>query len=181
MTPPTRGYELMRKAVLELSLSQEFTRQFADPRQVQPYTYSESPINSFRNRDAAFTAGPVAGSAAINRKVSDNDYLLDHLGLGFTGLFFTDQEQVSTEILDLFTQLAVADQNFTALVISRRSLHQDGIKVIEDSQGNSFEGYAAHDGTFYLLRPDRHITARWISIETEEVKHAQLTALGGNE
>ncbi|MCZ6820498.1 MAG: FAD-dependent monooxygenase [Calditrichaeota bacterium] len=179
MTPPTRGYELMRKAVLELSLSQEFTRQFADPRQVQPYTYSDSPITSVKNRDAAMTDGPNAGSAAINRKISADDYLLDHIGLGFTGLYFSDQERIPTETLELFTQLREADKNFTPLVISRKSLHQEGLDVIEDTHGNIFDGYGAQGGTFYLLRPDRHVTARWISIKTEEVRQALHTALGG--
>ena len=34
----------MRKAVLELSLEHEFTRPFANPRQVTPYTYAGSPL-----------------------------------------------------------------------------------------------------------------------------------------
>ncbi len=179
MTPPTRGYQLMRKAVLELSLSQEFARKFADPRQVQPYTYNESPITSFKDRNAAFSGGPDAGFPAINRRISTDDYLLDHLGLGFTGLYFTDQEQLPTEIVELFTQLKGADQNFMPLAISRKCLDRDGIEGIEDSQGSIFDGYAAQDGTFYLLRPDRHIAARWKSTEAAEIKQALLTALGG--
>jgi 3-(3-hydroxy-phenyl)propionate hydroxylase len=179
MTPPSRGYELMRKAVLELSLSQEFTRRFADPRQVQPYTYGDSPITSFKNRDAAMSDGPHAGSAAINRKISVDDYLLDHLGLGFTGLYFSDKEWIPSGILEFFSQLRELDKDFAPLVISRKCLHLPGLEVIEDTRGNIFDGYGAQDGTFYLLRPDRHVTARWSSIDVEEVREALLTALGG--
>jgi 3-(3-hydroxy-phenyl)propionate hydroxylase len=180
MTPPSRGFELMRKAVLELSLTQDFTRQFVDPRQVQPYTYSDSPIISFKNRDDAFSAGPVAGSAAINRMISDNDYLLDHLGLGFTGLYFTEQELLPTEVLDVFTQLREIDKYFVPLVISSSNLHQDGVEVIEDRNGTIFKGYGARDASFYLLRPDRHVAARWLSIEADEVRHALRNTLGAN-
>lgn len=109
MTPPTRGYELMRKAVLELSLTQDFTRQFADPRQVQPYTYSDSPITSFQDCDSSIMAGPTSGSPAINRKISDDHYLLDHLGLGFTGMYFTNQELVPAEIITLVNELRSED------------------------------------------------------------------------
>ena len=86
MTPPTRGYQLMRKAVLELSLSQDFTRPFANPRQVTPYTYVDSPLVS--EDKAGFREGPTAGAPAINRKISEGEFLLDHLCQGFTGLYF---------------------------------------------------------------------------------------------
>ena len=179
MTPPTRGYELMRKAALELSLSQEFTREFANPRQVQPYTYSDSPTVSFMNRDADMNKGPVVGASAINRRIATDDYLFDHLGLGFTGLYFTEGRTVDDEISRLFSRLAEIDRNFTGLLISRQSLSQQGLNVIEDSQGTIFEGYGAQAGSFYLLRPDRHITARWLAMNSEEVMQALGAALGG--
>jgi len=179
MTPPSRGYELMRKAVLELSLSQEFTRQFADPRQVQPYTYLESPITSFKNRDLAMTNGPTVGSPAINRKIAENNFLLDHLGLGFTGLYFTDQEHVPNEAVNLFAKLQEIDQDFLPLVIASQPLQQHDKTRIMDSEGNIFSGYGAHDGTFYLIRPDRHIAARWATITPGEIETALTTALGG--
>jgi len=48
-----------------------------------------------------------------------------------------------------------------------------------DSEGNIFSGYGAHDGTFYLIRPDRHIAARWATITPGEIETALTTALGG--
>lgn len=179
MTPPSRGYQLMRKAVLELSLSQEFTRPFADPRQVQPYTYSDSPITSFKDRNAAMTRGPTAGAAAINRRIASEDYLLDHLGIGFTGLYFCEAESMPAEVLECFHHLRELDKNFAPLVVAPRHLDLQGLELIQDKQGDIFEGYGAEDGTFYLLRPDRHVAARWHSINTEEVRLALCTALGG--
>jgi 3-(3-hydroxy-phenyl)propionate hydroxylase len=87
MTPPTRGYALMRRAVLELSLSQEFTRKFVDPRQAQPYTYSQNPLTNQAEGDAEFDGGPHAGAAAINRRLGEGRYLFDDLGCGFTGIY----------------------------------------------------------------------------------------------
>jgi 3-(3-hydroxy-phenyl)propionate hydroxylase len=180
MTPPSRGFQLVRKAVLELSLSQEFTRKFADPRQVQPYTYSESPITSFRDRDADFLIGPEAGSPAVNCRIGPDDYLLDHLGLGFTALYFCEQQQVPQLVIDLFDELKELDQSFMSLVISRASLVRTVPNGIVDSLGTLFDNYAAGEHTLYLLRPDRHVAARWISTKPDEVKMALFIALGGN-
>ena len=155
MTPPTRGYQLMRKAALQLSISQEFTRRFADPRQVQPYTYRASPITSFSDRDAAMPRGPEAGAPAINRRIADNDYLLDHLGPGFTGLYFNEGPTLPDAVRKLFQQLEEADQHFTAIVISRRSGLKYPPGLIEDSTGHCFQGYGARMApSIYCARTD---------------------------
>src|SRR5207249_5826588 len=52
MTPPTRGWRLAREAALSLSLKHEFPRGLANPRQMQPYTYSESALTPYASRDA---------------------------------------------------------------------------------------------------------------------------------
>ncbi len=57
MTPPTRGWRLAREAALSLSLNHEFPRGLANPRQMQPYTYSASPLTPFAGRDEEFSAG----------------------------------------------------------------------------------------------------------------------------
>ena len=80
MTPPTRGWRLAREAALSLSLKHEFPRSLANPRQMQPYTYSESPLTPYRHRDADFASGPISGSAAPNAKLADGTHLLDHAG-----------------------------------------------------------------------------------------------------
>ena len=178
MTPPTRGYALMRKAVLELSLSEEFTRPFTDPRQVLPYTYSESPLTTVDAKGQAFGDGCPAGSAAINRQISCGDFLLDHLGEGFTGLYFTTQDAVPDTVLHLFHELGASDKLFKPLVVSSSDLPQGGYEFIRDKKDSIFTGYGAQNDTFYLLRPDRHVAARWRTTEPSEVKRALRIALG---
>ena len=71
MTPPTRGWRLAREAALSLSLKHEFPRGLANPRQMQPYTYSESPLTPYAGRDAEFAGGPPCGSVAPNARLAD--------------------------------------------------------------------------------------------------------------
>ena len=66
MTPPTRGWRLAREAALSLSLKHEFPRGLANPRQMQPYTYSESPLTPYAKHDSEFAGGPGCGSVAPN-------------------------------------------------------------------------------------------------------------------
>ncbi len=178
MTPPTRGYRLMREAALSLALSNEFTRRFVDPRQVQPYTYSASALTSFPERDAEFAAGPAAGAAITNRKIARDDYLLDHLGCGFTGLYFCDAAQLPEHLLQLCRDLALVDQSFAIIIVATRPVHQQPHQVIEDAQRAIFAAYGAVDGSFYLLRPDRHVAARWRSLQPVEVQRALAMGLG---
>lgn len=175
MTPPSRGYALMRKAVLQLSLTQAFTKKFADPRQVIPYTYGDSPLTSHGNRDREFAGGVAAGAAAVNRRIPDGGYLLDRLGIGFTGLYFTGSGTVPKDIAELGNRL---DADFSLLAISRTPVRPDEFTVVVDGEGNLFDGYAAKDGTFYLLRPDRHVAARWLAADVDEITKAVSIALG---
>ncbi|MDZ7809574.1 MAG: FAD-dependent monooxygenase [Arhodomonas sp.] len=95
MTPPSRGYRLMRDAALSLSLRCDYASGFANPRQVTPYTYAESPLTTRQPDDDEFAAGPIPGAPLFNRRLGEGDYLLDHLGTGFNGLYFTGDGSVA--------------------------------------------------------------------------------------
>ncbi|MFC7048345.1 FAD-dependent monooxygenase [Emcibacter nanhaiensis] len=166
MTPPTPGYALMREAVLSLAVNNDFTKRFADPRQVQPYTYAESPLTSFPERDAAFDAGPSAGAPAVNQRLGADDYLLDHLGRGFSGFYFSEDGNVPGDIEKLFGELQADGDAFTPVVLGRAD------------HAGIFAAYGAGTGSFYLIRPDRHIAARWKKIVPGEVRDAVHIALG---
>jgi len=180
MTPPSRGYALMRKAVLQLSLSRDFTRRFADPRQVLPYTYGDSPLTGFHERDREFGGGVPAGGIAVNRRIASDDFLLDHLGTGFTGLYFASGPDLSPTVRGLFARLRTIDPHFKPLVVAPESLQQSDVDIIVDASGRIAAAYAADAGSFYLLRPDRHVAARWRTVEPGEAQQALLIALARN-
>ena len=85
MTPPSPGWALMRDAALNLALSHPFAGQLANPRQMTPYTYADSPV--VLADDAAFKGGPVPGAALPDARVGAG-FLTDRLGAGFTVLCF---------------------------------------------------------------------------------------------
>jgi 3-(3-hydroxy-phenyl)propionate hydroxylase len=165
MTPPTRGYRLMRDAALALALRNDLTRPLINPRQSQPYTYSKSPLTSFANRDREFGAGPIAGAPLVNRRLGAGHYLLDDLGPGFSGIYFARDGRLPSPLERLAAELGFDCEKFTCIVVS-------------DPAASA--AYGATEGSFYLVRPDRHIAARWRHVEPGEVRSALRQALGAS-
>jgi 3-(3-hydroxy-phenyl)propionate hydroxylase len=163
MTPPTRGYRAMRDAALALAVRSDLTRPLINPRQSQPYTYAASPLTSQAARDREFTSGPIAGAPIVNQRLHDNDYLLDRLGPAFTGFYFSAQGSAPTAVAKLAESLAVGDESFRLIVLPTPQ---------------AMAAYGATDDSFYLVRPDRHVAARWRKIELAEVRDAFQQALG---
>jgi 3-(3-hydroxy-phenyl)propionate hydroxylase len=176
MTPPTRGYRLMRDAALALAVDNEFPRPLINPRQSQPYTYAESPLTSFPDRDAEFSHGPRAGAALCNRCIAAGDFLLDRLGQGFTGLYFGTG--VPHELEAVAAEFRQNSGPLDVLLISRDPVAAGPGNVIHDVSGSVFDGYDAVPGSFYLVRPDRHVCARWRKLDAGEVRTALLRAIG---
>ncbi|MET0675843.1 MAG: FAD-dependent monooxygenase, partial [Bradyrhizobium sp.] len=170
MTPPTRGWRLAREAALSLSLKHEFPRGLANPRQMQPYTYSESNLTPYVGRDGEFAGGPVCGSAAPNAKLADGSHLLDGAGYGMTAILFCDGK-LSAEQAALLDGLRQIDRRFAALVVGSF----DGIA---DHDGEIARLFAATPGTLYLLRPDLHIAGRWKAVTPDEILHTAKICLG---
>src|SRR3954463_3035256 len=167
MTPPTRGWRLAREAALSLSLTHEFPRGLANPRQMQPYTYSESPLTPYVARDAEFASGPVSGSAAPNAELADGTHLLDRAGFGLTAMLFCD-DSPSAEQAELLAKLGTLDSRLVSLLVQRQGATPT-TDTIADRNGDIARLFAAEPGTFYLLRPDLHIAGRWKAIVLNEI------------
>jgi 3-(3-hydroxy-phenyl)propionate hydroxylase len=176
MTPPTRGWRLAREAALSLSLRHEFPRGLANPRQMQPYSYSESPLTPFAGRDAEFAAGPFSGNASPNAELADGSHLLDRAGDGMTAILFCDGSP-DAEQAELLAQLGKLDKRFVPLLIQRNRTAR-GAKNILDGDGEIAGLFAATPGTLYLLRPDLHIAGRWKTVIPGEVLATAGICLG---
>jgi 3-(3-hydroxy-phenyl)propionate hydroxylase len=174
MTPPTRGWRLAREAALSLSLRHEFPRGLANPRQMQPYTYSESRLTPYAGRDAEFAGGPPCGSAAPNAKLADGSYLLDRAGNGMTAILFCEG-QPTAEQAALLAELRRIDKRLVSLVVGSQASVPD---AIADHDGEIARLFAAAPGTLYLLRPDLHIAGRWNAAVPDEILKTAKICLG---
>ncbi|WOH48138.1 FAD-dependent monooxygenase [Bradyrhizobium sp. sBnM-33] len=176
MTPPTRGWRLAREAALSLSLKHEFPRGLANPRQMQPYTYSESPLTPYAGRDAEFAGGPRCGSAAPNARLADGSYLLDRAGNGMTAILFCERHPTAEQAA-MLAELGRIDRRFVAVLVTLRGSASE-TKAIADQDGEIARLFAAAPGTLYLLRPDLHIAGRWMAAIPDEILKTAKICLG---
>ena len=177
MTPPTRGWRLAREAALSLSLKHEFPRGLANPRQMQPYTYSESPLTPYAGprRRIRRRARSAAASRRM-RRLADGSYLLDRAGDGMTAILFCEGAPTAEQAA-LLAQLGQIDKRFVALPITSRGPVSDA-KAIADTDGEIARLFAAAPGTLYLLRPDLHIAGRWKTVVAGEILQTARLCLG---
>ena len=174
MTPPTRGWRLAREAALSLSLKHEFPRGLANPRQMQPYTYSASPLTPYADRDAEFSSGPPCGSFAPNAKLADGSFLLDRAGHGMTAHVVL-RRHAGREHNRPARSTRRARQTLCRVIIERGG---DAADAIDDATATSPACSTPRPGTLYLLRPDLHIAGRWKTIAADEVLQTARLCLG---
>jgi 3-(3-hydroxy-phenyl)propionate hydroxylase len=156
MTPPSRGYRLMRDAALSLALSNAWAGELANPRQSQPHDYAKSPLNAEADDDALFTAGPPVGAPLLDTRLADDSHLLDHLGPGPTLLCFG-------------AEMESRPPGLRHLGISKSGTASR--ECLADPEGHVFERYGADDGCCYLIRSDGHVSGRWRAVD-----HASIAA-----
>ncbi|MBT6273435.1 MAG: monooxygenase, partial [Chromatiales bacterium] len=183
MTPPTYGYKLLRDAALSLSLRNEFARAFLNPRQSTPYTYADSALTSHSHQEPRFNAGPGCGAPLINRRLRSGGYLLDHLGPAFSLLMFSDEalEQMTSRLGDVQKAIGAWAPLVTILLVSKSGIRPkgfDNVVSIGDADGAVANAYGAATATVYLVRPDRHVCARWLACDYAELAEAVSVAQG---
>lgn len=152
MTPPTSGWRLMRDAALSLALSRPTAGALANPRQMTPYSYADSPATA--RETGGFTAGPIPG-ALMQDVALEEGFLSDLTGAGFTLLTFGPKVPAP----DL-----------------------DGLTVVPlPAAGPVARVYGAEEGAAYLIRPDLHVAARWQTASAADIRDTLTGLLAGKE
>lgn len=152
ISPKSRASLRLRNAVLELARSEPFARPLVNSGRLSlPTHYAASPLNT--PDEAPFDSAMAPGSPCLDAPLADGDWLLRHLGRGFTLLSFGE----------------LPPQDLApALVVGRD---------IADPQGLLRERYDGQPGTVYLIRPDQHVAARWRGFDPAKVRAALRRAL----
>ena len=177
MAPPSRGFRLLRDAVLSLSLTQGFVRPLYHWRTSRPHAYTRSALNCVGDDDALFSAGPGHGAPPQNVRLGPDDFLLDHISAGFHLLVFT----TSALPADVQQVVQAARQRGVPLRVLAIGATQPVAGTdahLADADGRVRLRYAVPtDGAAYLLRPDQHVCARWLALDADHLQAALATAL----
>jgi 3-(3-hydroxy-phenyl)propionate hydroxylase len=177
MTPPTRGFRLLRDAVLSLSLTQPFVGPLYHWRTSRPHEYAHSALNSVGDDNLLFKAGPGHGAPPQNVQLGADDYLLDHIGHGFTLLYFTAGPALPQPLLDVVTQWRALGLLLRVLAVGSTTPVAGADATLADAHGRVRQRHGVlASGAAYLLRPDQHVCARWMSLDATRLNTALQAA-----
>jgi len=178
MTPPSRGFRLLRDAVLSLSLTQEFVRPLYHWRTSRPHQYNGSMLNSAGDDNALFLAGPAHGAPPQNIRLSANDFLLDHLGGGFDLIYFTEDAAIPEPLQEVVATTRKRGVALRVIAVGAANPVAGADLTMTDADGHFRRRYGVQaSGAGYLLRPDQHVCARWITVDATRLLAALNTAL----
>ncbi|WKL15610.1 FAD-dependent monooxygenase [Comamonas testosteroni] len=180
MAPPSRGFRLLRDAVLSLSLSQSFVGPLYHWRTSRPHEYGNSPLNSMGDDNLLFKAGPGHGAPPLNVRFAPDSYLLDHLGGGFDLLYFTSGKAIAAQLQAVVAGVRARGVAVRLVAVSSHaaSAIEGADLVLDDSEGRCRARYGVMaDGAAYLLRPDQHVCARWMALDANRLQAAFKAAL----
>ncbi len=173
ITPKNEASRAFRDATLELARDCAFARRLVNSGRLSlPSTYRDSPLNT---PDTDAFEGPMQpGAPAADAPVRVGGkpaWFLAQLEHGdFTGLWFGEGEASPLP--------AAGGLPLRLLQVVPAGAAPAGAAMIEDAEGLLARRYDARPGTFYLLRPDQHVAARWRRVEPALVQAALARATG---
>lgn len=178
MAPPSRGFRLLRDAVLSLSLEEEFVRPLYHWRTSRPHEYSGSRLNSAGDDDALFGAGPAHGAPPQNVRLAADDYLLDHLGGGFELIYFTEAAALPAPLREVVAEARGRGIPLRLTTVGAAGPVDGADLSLADADGHFRRRYGVQaSGAAYLLRPDQHVCARWLRLDATRLRAALDNAL----
>ncbi|MFM0695401.1 FAD-dependent oxidoreductase [Paraburkholderia graminis] len=182
ITPKSPVSRVFRDAVLKLARHHPFARQLTNSGRLSvPAVLSDSPLNT---PDSDTFEGPmVPGASCVDAPVQaagESAWLLQHLGQQFTGVLFCGDQGIDAATETALKALRTSTIPLKLVVIARSETPLAAIadaKILRDTEGLASARYDARPGTFYLIRPDQHVCARWRQLEPLAVEHALKRAL----
>ena len=183
ITPKSEASRAFRDATLELAKDCGFARRLVNSGRLSvPSTYRDSPLNTPDTDafDGLMVPGAPATDAPVDRDGREA-WFLSQTGSGFAGIYFSDGGALSPERLNALRFLTEGPVPVNLLLVEPQGIQPRataGIPVLEDAEGLAAKRYDARPGTFYLLRPDQHVCARWRSFDIDAVRTALARATG---
>ena len=181
MAPPSRGFRLLRDAVLSLSLTEEFVRPLYHWRTSRPHEYAHSMLNSAGDDNALFKSGPAHGAPPQNIRLAAHDFLLDHLadlGAGFHLLYFTEAAAIPEPLQAVVAAARERGVPLHVTAVGAAGPVAGADLALPDADGHFRRRYGVQaSGAGYLLRPDQHVCARWLTLDATRLQAALQAAL----
>jgi 3-(3-hydroxy-phenyl)propionate hydroxylase len=179
ITPKSAVSRMFRDAVLTLSKDYPFARKLVNSGRLStPSTYVNSTLNTADEDGFAGAMAPGApcGDAPVTVDGADQ-WFLSQLDDGFCGVYFS--RDLAGDVMAELRALAGGQLPVKPLVVVPKGMGGDppaGITLLEDRDGLLGQRLDGKAGTYYLLRPDQHVCARWRRFDAARVGAALARA-----
>jgi 3-(3-hydroxy-phenyl)propionate hydroxylase len=111
-------------------------------------------------------------------RLGPDDYLLDHLGGGFDLLIFTTAAEMSAALREACEAVRSRGVPLRVTAIGAGGPVAGADHFIADVDGQCRQRYGVGaEGGAYLLRPDQHVCARWVTLDGTRLRAAFQAAL----
>jgi 3-(3-hydroxy-phenyl)propionate hydroxylase len=180
ITPKSAVSRLFRDAALKLAKDYPFARRIVNSGRLSvPAVLSGSALNTPDQAADAFSCAMVPGAVSADApvKVAGNEaWFLKHISTGeFTGIYFcglSDDVTSTAAHLAALTRLPIPVRPLIVIPRGSSACAVADAVVVEDVEGIVTHRFDARPGTFYLLRPDQHVCARWRELNIESISAA---------
>jgi 3-(3-hydroxy-phenyl)propionate hydroxylase len=182
IAPADAASRAFRDAVLSLAPEYGFARRMVNSgRLATPCVYGERLNTPDHER---FFGGLKPGAPASDAPVAVNGaagWFLRQTGNRFYGMYFTDGDMPAAAIAEL-DRLYTGAIPVVPLIVAPpggvRKRLPAGWCVVEDLRGLLQQRFDGMPGSFYLLRPDQHVAARWRRFDPALARIALARATG---
>jgi 3-(3-hydroxy-phenyl)propionate hydroxylase len=182
ITPKSAVSKAFRNAALQLAREHAFARKLVNSGRLSVPTFlTDSPLNT--PDENMFDGDMLPGAPMEDAPVmmaGEPAWLLGVVGNRFCGLYFVDTPaQMDAQSRRALVALGSAALPIEVILVTPRAVPGDpDFTVLHDVKGLVSRRYDARNGSFYLVRPDQHVAARWWSFDDELVKGALARATG---
>jgi 3-(3-hydroxy-phenyl)propionate hydroxylase len=180
ITPKGAVSRTFRDAVLGLARTHAFARRLVNSGRLSTATIlADSPLSTadIDAFDGQLRPGAPALDAPVLRD-GRKGWLLESVRGGFSGLYFAEAGVDPAVAMGLAALKQAPIAVATTAVVPTGQSAADGLAVVVDAEGQAGRRYDGAPGTFYLMRPDQHVAARWRKFDRTRVDAALARATG---
>jgi 3-(3-hydroxy-phenyl)propionate hydroxylase len=180
ITPKSAVSRIFRDATLKLAKDCPFARRIVNSGRLSvPAVLRNSPLNTPDEAADAFSCTMIPGAVSTDAPVQvdgKDAWFLTQTGSGeFTGVYFCGLGDDIAQTADRLAELGCMPVALRLLMVVPRGAAvtaPPGMTIVEDVEGIVTHRFDARPETFYLLRPDQHVCARWRTLDATSIAAA---------